>query len=71
MDAENLDFENNTFDYIFSWGAIHHSADPEKIIKEIYRVLKNGGKGMIMVYNKNSLRFWLLGLYHSYFRKIY
>jgi|ETN02SMinimDraft_2_1059926.scaffolds.fasta_scaffold45501_2 ubiquinone/menaquinone biosynthesis C-methylase UbiE len=70
MDAENLDFENNTFDYIFSWGVIHHSADPEKIIKEIYRVLNNGGKGTIMVYNKNSLRFWLLGFYHLYFRRI-
>jgi ubiquinone/menaquinone biosynthesis C-methylase UbiE len=68
MDAENLDFENNSFEYIFSWDAIHHSSDPKKIIKEIYRVLKKEGKGTIMVYNKNSLRFWLLGFYHLYLR---
>tara|TARA_B100000941_G_scaffold87172_1_gene60276 strand:- start:389 stop:1201 length:813 start_codon:yes stop_codon:yes gene_type:complete len=68
MDAEKLDFNDNTFDYLFSWGVIHHSSRPEKIYNEIYRVLKSGSKGSIMVYNKSSLRYWLMGIYHLYFR---
>ena len=65
MDAECLDFPDNTFDYIVSWGVIHHSGNMSSIVDEIYRVLKPGGKAFIMVYNKNSIRykiyvrFWL------------
>ena len=69
MDAQNLSFKDNSYDFIYSWGVIHHSAEPEKIIKQLYRVLKNGGKGTIMVYNRNSLRFWLLGFYQLYLRR--
>jgi len=60
-DAESLPFKNETFDYVWSWGVIHHSKDTEKIITEISRVLKPGGKCHIMIYNKNSLRYYLYG----------
>ena len=65
MDAEKLDFIDNSLDYIISWGVIHHSGDMQAIISEIRRTLRPGGKAFIMVYNKNSLRyhvfcrFWL------------
>ncbi len=63
-DAENLDFPQNHFDYIFSWGVIHHSHKPFKILKKLSPILKPSiGKGLIMVYNKVSLRFLLKGLY--------
>ncbi len=57
MDAENVNFEDNYFDYIVSWGVIHHSGNMKKILSEIYRVLKPGGKAYIMVYNKKSIRY--------------
>lgn len=65
MDAEKLEFENNSMDTVISWGVIHHSGNMTAIINEIYRVLRPGGLAYIMVYNKNSLRyniycrFWL------------
>ena len=68
MDAEKLEFPDSSFNYLFSWGVIHHSSKPKKIYEEIYRVLKPGSKGSIMVYNKSSLRYWLMGIYHLYFR---
>ena len=68
MDAEKLEFPGSSFDYLFSWGVIHHSSKPKKVYEEIYRVLKSGSKGSIMVYNKSSLRYWLMGIYHLYFR---
>ncbi|MCK4858248.1 MAG: class I SAM-dependent methyltransferase [candidate division Zixibacteria bacterium] len=41
--AENLDFPDNTFDFIFGNAALHHT-DLNKSPAEIARVLKPGGK---------------------------
>jgi len=54
-DAENLPFEDNYFDIVYSWGVIHHSEDTEQIIKEISRVLKPGGKFLGMIYHRRAL----------------
>ena len=40
---DNLPFENNTFDIVFSKSVVEHLKEPDKIIKEAYRVLKPGG----------------------------
>jgi ubiquinone/menaquinone biosynthesis C-methylase UbiE len=62
MDAETLPFGDNQFDVVYSWGVIHHSAHPERIIAEIHRVLKPGGQFIGMMYGRRSLtalRFWV------------
>jgi len=61
-DAEKLGFDDETFDYIFSWGVLHHSQNTIKAFRNVSRVLKKGGSGLIMVYNQNSLRYYLNGL---------
>jgi len=43
MDAENLTYEDNTFDLIHEYGALHH-VDLEAAFKETSRVLKPEGK---------------------------
>jgi ubiquinone/menaquinone biosynthesis C-methylase UbiE len=57
MDARNLNFDDNTFDLVWSWGVIHHSSETEKIISEVHRVLKPGGQARVMVYHRNSIWF--------------
>lgn len=57
-DAENLHYQDNSFDFVYSFGVVHHSPDTQRIISEIYRVLKPGGKCWITVYHKNSIFFW-------------
>lgn len=42
-DAEDLDFPNESFDRVYSWGVLHHSPDTPKAIAEVHRVLKRGG----------------------------
>ena len=63
--STDLSFENNTFDFVYSWGVIHHSGDIKKSLEEIYRVLKKGGRSKIMVYNKDSLVVFIYWLYFS------
>jgi SAM-dependent methyltransferase len=54
-DAENLDFPDDTFDLVYSWGVIHHSPDTARAAREILRVLKPGGTFRVMVYHKRSI----------------
>jgi len=54
-DAEILPFDDNFFDVVYSWGVIHHSESPHKIINEIKRVLKTDGEFIGMLYQRNSL----------------
>jgi len=55
MDAGDIRASADEFDFIWSWGVIHHSPHTEQIVKEIHRVLKPGGEFGIMVYYKYSI----------------
>jgi 2-polyprenyl-3-methyl-5-hydroxy-6-metoxy-1,4-benzoquinol methylase len=55
MDAEVMDFPDNEFDFVWSWGVIHHSANTEQIVRNVFRVLKPGGEFRLMVYHRRSL----------------
>lgn len=67
-DAEDLPFEDDSFDFVWSWGVIHHSANTHIIVDQIHRVLKDSGKASLMIYHKNSTRYYLHGLYQGIFK---
>lgn len=54
-DAENLPFDTNSFDLVYSWGVIHHSPKTKKCLDEIIRVTRLGGTVKIMIYKRHSL----------------
>ena len=54
-DAEDLPFSDDEFDFVWSWGVIHHSADMHRAMREISRVLRPGGETRLMIYNRRSL----------------
>jgi len=53
-------FQNNYFDYVISIGCFHHTGDLQACVDETYRILKTGGRATIMIYNKFSLRQWIM-----------
>lgn len=57
-DAENMPFADNTFDLVYSNGVIHHIPKTQTVVDEALRVLKPGGKAIIMVYHRDSYHYW-------------
>ena len=54
-DAERLPFPDESFDFVFSWGVIHHSSDMDLALSELVRVCRSGGHVVLMVYHRRSL----------------
>ncbi len=65
-DVYNLEFEDNFFDVIIFSQVIEHLYEPEKVLKELYRILKFGGIVLITTPNYDS-KLWIL-IEHTYFR---
>jgi len=63
MDAENMGFPPASFDFVFSWGVLHHTNAIEAAFGEVSRVLRPGKSGLIMVYHRDSIVYYLNGLY--------
>ena len=58
MDGEEMEFQAGTFDHVYSFGVIHHTANPERMVEEMFRVCKPGGTFCVMLYNKSSVNYW-------------
>lgn len=57
-----LPWPDATFDYVFTIGCLHHTGDLQRSVDEVHRVLKAGGRAVVMLYNRNSFRRIALGL---------
>lgn len=53
--AEDLSFESSTFDTVISLNAFHNYEAQQKVLTEIYRVLKPGGHLYILDWNKKGV----------------
>jgi len=58
--------KSNYFDYVIIRMGIHHVKDKEKVVKEAYRILKTGGKFLII--DKYYISLW--ELYTKAFSKL-
>lgn len=69
MDAEKMEFDDNSFDFIWTWGVIDHSANTEGILKEMARVLRPGGHATVMVYHRGWWNYYFIGtVFHGILR---
>jgi ubiquinone/menaquinone biosynthesis C-methylase UbiE len=58
-DAERLDFADNSFDLVYSHGVLHHTPDTAAAVREIHRVLRPGGRAIVMLYHRDSYNYRL------------
>lgn len=56
-DAEHLDFPNNSFDLVYSHGVLHHTPDTQAAVREVHRVLRPGGRAVVMLYHRDSYNY--------------
>lgn len=54
-DASKIPFESNYFDAVMCVGVLEHVPDSQAVCRELYRILKEGGRCVIVVPNKNRL----------------
>jgi SAM-dependent methyltransferase len=56
-DLNNLPFKKNQFDFIFSFGVIHHTHKPKKTFLRIVDLIRKNGFISIYIYRSGSLSF--------------
>lgn len=61
-DAEELAsfLPERQYDLVYSWGVIHHSPDPGRILREALTYLRPGGVLKIMVYAQDSWKNYMI-----------
>jgi ubiquinone/menaquinone biosynthesis C-methylase UbiE len=57
--AERLSFSDRSFDFVYSHGVLHHTPHPDNAFAELHRVLKPGGKAVLMLYHKRSFNYYV------------
>jgi ubiquinone/menaquinone biosynthesis C-methylase UbiE len=67
-DAEELPFDDEAFDLVYSWGVLHCSPNTERAIAEAFRVLRPGGVAKIMIYHKYSFVGFMLWFRYALLR---
>jgi ubiquinone/menaquinone biosynthesis C-methylase UbiE len=58
-DAENLPFDSGSLDGVLLSGLVHHFPDPTRLIAEVHRVLKYGGRFVSFDPNRMNPFMWL------------
>src|SRR5436309_1043045 len=52
--GEQLPFPNDSFDLVYAHGVVQYTANPERLVAECRRVLRQGGEAIFQVYNRIS-----------------
>jgi SAM-dependent methyltransferase len=58
-DATNLPMRSASIDFVYSHGVLHHFPGTAAAVDEIHRVLRPGGRCLIMLYHKSSFNYYV------------
>lgn len=54
MNGEAMTFDDDVFDVVYCHTVLHFTPSPQRMIREIHRVLKPGGAAILMTLNRRS-----------------
>ena len=57
-DATALPIASASVDFVYSNGVLHHIRDTAGVVREIHRVLRPGGRCLVMLYNRSSFNYY-------------
>jgi ubiquinone/menaquinone biosynthesis C-methylase UbiE len=66
--AQELSFPNESFDWVYSHGVLHHTPDTQKAIDEVWRVLRPKGSAIIMLYHRHSFNYFVRIMFYMRLR---
>lgn len=69
--VEYLPFRNNFFDLVVSEWVLEHLDNPERAFREIYRVLKPGGKVIFLTPNVWNYNVWIIRLIPNFLHSLF
>lgn len=53
--ALDIPHADESFDFVYSIGCLHHTGDLPRAVAEVHRVLRPGGRAVLMLYNSRSV----------------
>ena len=53
--GDGIPLLDESIDFVFCWGVLHHTKDPAATLRDLWRVVKPGGTLAIWVYAKNEI----------------
>jgi len=67
----HLPFRPDSFDFVVSWGVLHHTPNTKAAFERLVPLVKKGGQLYVMVYEKhNPLKFFCTDLIRWFLRKL-
>lgn len=70
-DVFDLPFRPDTFDFVYSWGVLHHTPDPAAAFRKLAPLVRPGGKLMTMVYaNYNKAYLAVTEFYRKFTKRL-
>ncbi len=70
-DIFHTPFPPESFDFVMSWGVLHHTADTRAAFNQLIPLIRSGGVLYVMVYEQYSLvRQWGTDLVRGYLRRL-
>ena len=66
-DIFDLPFRPDTFDFVYSWGVLHHTPDPPAAFRKLTPLVRPGGKLMTMVYANYNKAYLAVTEFHRKF----
>jgi len=58
-DATGLPIASASVDFVYSNGVLHHIPDTAGAVREIHRILRPGGRCLVMLYHRSSFNYYI------------